>query len=304
MKLKQYVVDAFADRVFTGNPAAVCVTEAELSEAAMLAVARENNLSETAFARRLGGSYALRWFTPGGEIDLCGHATLATAFVITNYYDPAAQTVDFDTMSGRLSVKRSSGLYEMDFPAYELRRTDVTDEMERALGTRPLEAYIGRDLLCVLPGEAEVRQLKPDLELVSGLDGLLVHVTACGSAYDCVSRSFAPKLCVDEDRSAVPATATSRPTGRNASASPSFGHTRPRAVEASFSAASPGKGSVWRETQCSTPNRSSASRMTFSEPLKRKPAAPIPARRAFFILPLSHTRAQDPRVRASPRPPR
>jgi len=199
MKLKQYVVDAFADRVFTGNPAAVCVTEAELSEAAMLAVARENNLSETAFARRLGQSYGLRWFTPGGEIDLCGHATLATAFVITNYYDPAAQTADFDTMSGRLSVKRSSGLYEMDFPAYELRRTDVTDEMERALGTRPLEAYIGRDLLCVLPGEAEVRQLKPDLELVSGLDGLLVHVTARGSAYDCVSRSFAPKLCVDED---------------------------------------------------------------------------------------------------------
>lgn len=113
MKLKQYVVDAFADRVFTGNPAAVCVTEAELSEAAMLAVARENNLSETAFARRLGQSYGLRWFTPGGEIDLCGHATLATAFVITNYYDPAAQTVDFDTMSGRLSVKRSSGLYEI-----------------------------------------------------------------------------------------------------------------------------------------------------------------------------------------------
>lgn len=199
MELRQYVVDAFTDRVFTGNPAAVCVMGNWLKDETMQAIARENNLSETAFAVKQGESYGLRWFTPGSEVDLCGHATLATAFVIMNYYEPDARHVDFDTLSGRLSVTRRGELYELDFPAYELRKTEVTAEMEKALGVRPMEAYVGRDLLCVLPDEDAVKQLRPDFELVTGLEGLLTHVTARGREYDCVSRSFGPKLKVNED---------------------------------------------------------------------------------------------------------
>lgn len=199
MELRQYVIDAFTDRVFSGNPAAVCVMPSWPGDALMQALAVENNLSETAFAVREGGAYRLRWFTPGGEIDLCGHATLATAFVITHFYDEQAGRVDFDTLSGRLSVRRQGELYELDFPAYELRPVEVTDAMERALGLRPAEAYMGRDLLCVLEDEAALRALEPDMELLLGLDGLLTHVTAAGSDYDCISRSFAPKLRVNED---------------------------------------------------------------------------------------------------------
>ena len=118
--MKQYVVDAFTDEVFSGNPAAVCITKEWLSDDLMMNITRENNLSETAFAVKERDRYKLRWFTPGGEIDLCGHATLATAFVIMNYYDTHLEEVAFDTLSGVLTVKKKQDLYEMDFPAYEL----------------------------------------------------------------------------------------------------------------------------------------------------------------------------------------
>lgn len=197
--MKQYVVDAFTDRVFGGNPAAVCVMDAWLPEDLMLRITRENNLSETAFAVPEGACYRLRWFTPGGEIDLCGHATLAAAYVITRFYRPDLQTVSFETLSGRLTVCRKGDLFQMDFPAYELRPVPVTDAMAEAMGARPLEAYMGRDLLCVMDREETVRALQPDLEKVKGLEGLLLQVTAPGAGFDCVSRSFAPKLNVPED---------------------------------------------------------------------------------------------------------
>lgn len=197
--MKQYVVDAFTDTVFSGNPAAVCVTESWPSEDLMLQITKENNLSETAFAVREGAGYGLRWFTPGGEIDLCGHATLATAFVILNHYEPQLETLSFQTLSGTLMVKKSGTLYEMDFPAYDLSPTAVIPAMEQALGAAPVEAYLGRDLLCVLDSEEAVRRLTPDMERLKSLEGLLVHVTARGAAHDCVSRSFAPKLHVPED---------------------------------------------------------------------------------------------------------
>ena len=197
--MKQYVVDAFTDRVFAGNPAAVCVLRQWLPEELMLNITRENNLSETAFTVKEQDGYRLRWFTPGGEIDLCGHATLGTAFVLLNYYEKEARSVVFDTLSGRLVVERKGDLYEMDFPAYPLKPAAVTAAMADAIGAKPVEAYMGRDLLCVFEDEQTVRTMAPDMEKLKGLDGLLLHATARGADSDCVSRSFAPKVSIPED---------------------------------------------------------------------------------------------------------
>ena len=197
--MKQYVVDAFTDKVFSGNPAAVCVTDSEISEELMMNITRENNLSETAFAVKNGDFYKLRWFTPGGEIDLCGHATLGTAYVIMNYYEKDLKEVSFETMSGILTVKRKGEFYEMDFPTYDLKPVKITKDIVEALGAVPKEAYMGRDMLCIFDGEETVRKINPDLEKLKSTEGLLMHVTAKGEKFDCVSRSFAPKLKIAED---------------------------------------------------------------------------------------------------------
>ena len=197
--MKQYVVDAFTDSVFHGNQAAVCVLDAWPSEDLMMSITRENNFSETAFTVKEGEKYHLRWFTPGGEIDLCGHATLGTAYVLFRFYEQTADKLVFTTLSGDLIVTKNGELLEMEFPAYDLKPVEVTDAMEDALGVRPSAAYIARDLLCVLGNETQVRALTPDQEKLKALPGLLQHVTAQGEDEDCVSRSFAPKLAVAED---------------------------------------------------------------------------------------------------------
>jgi len=197
--MKQYVVDAFTDKVFAGNPAAICVMDQWVPEELMIRMAVENNLSETAFAVKEDKKYQLRWFTPGGEIDLCGHATLACAYVLLNHVEKGKDSVVFTTMSGELTVIKQDDLYEMDFPAYALKSVAVTQQMADAIGVTPKEAYMGRDLLCVLEKEATVRNLTPDMDKIKELDGLLLHVTAQGSNVDCVSRTFAPKLDVIED---------------------------------------------------------------------------------------------------------
>ncbi|KAA8816752.1 hypothetical protein CSQ85_11635 [Bifidobacterium rousetti] len=210
--MKQYVVDAFTDRVFKGNPAAVCLPESWPSDELMANIAMENRFSETAFIVHEPDGWRLRWFTPGGEIDLCGHATLASAYVILRFVEPEASEVRFRTMSGTLTVTRQNGsgndrratdeVLSMDFPAYDLKPTLVTDAMEQALGARPLEAWLGRDLLCVMENEQTVRELKPDLAALTELPGLLANITAAGkpgTGFDCISRSFAPKLNVPED---------------------------------------------------------------------------------------------------------
>ncbi len=197
--MKQYVVDAFTDKVFGGNPAAVCVMNEWLTEELMMAITKENNLSETAFAVKEGLDYKLRWFTPGGEINLCGHATLATAYVITEFVEPELAKINFHTLSGILTVEKKDDLFIMDFPAYELKSVPVTDEMIEAIGVKPVEAYMGRDLLCILTSEDEVRNVNINLDKTKDLDGLLLHITAKGTHFDCISRSFAPKLDVPED---------------------------------------------------------------------------------------------------------
>lgn len=199
MFMKQYVVDAFTDEVFHGNQAAICIMEQWLSDDLMMNITRENNFSETAFAVKEGEKFHLRWFTPGGEIDLCGHATLACAYVLFRFYLLNADKVVFSTLSGDLIVSKTNDLLEMEFPAYKLEKVPITDAMIDAIGAVPSEAYMGRDLLCIFDSEDIVRNLAPDMDKLLKLDGLLLQVTAPGKVTDSVSRSFAPKLKVTED---------------------------------------------------------------------------------------------------------
>lgn len=197
--MKCYHVDAFAEKPFEGNPAAVCVLDSYPADELMQKIAIENNLSETAFTVKEGDHYRLRWFTPGGEIDLCGHATLGTAFVLFSFFEKEADAITFQTMSGPLTVVRKGDLLEMDFPAYELKQVPVTKAMEDAFGVSITEAWLGRDLLCVTEDAAVVPTLTPDQAKLMELDGLLQHITAKGTDFDSVSRTFAPKLAVAED---------------------------------------------------------------------------------------------------------
>ncbi len=197
--MKQYIVDAFTDKPFSGNPAAVCVMDNWPSEESMMKLAMENNLSETAFIVKETLGYHLRWFTPRTEVELCGHATLASAFVILNYYEPESQEVQFHTLSGILTVNRKNSLYEMDFPTYELKEIPVTDDMEKAFGIRPVKAVLGLDLVCVFESEEQVKSMQPDQTLLMRIEGRLQNATATGADADCVSRSFAPKVGVPED---------------------------------------------------------------------------------------------------------
>lgn len=199
MEIKQYVVDAFTDKVFKGNPAAVCILPEWIPDMLMQNIAKENNLSETAFTVKRENIYELRWFTLGGEIDLCGHATLGTAYVLFRFIEKDSGSISFQTKSGQLIVKKVNDLYEMDMPAYPLTEVPVTDEMELAIGFRPSEAWLGRDLVCVMADEQQVLQAMPNEERLKELDGLLLQLTAKGTTYDCVTRSFAPKLNVLED---------------------------------------------------------------------------------------------------------
>lgn len=198
--MKYFVVDAFADKVFEGNPAGVCVMNDWISDELMQKIAIENNLSETAFAVKEGAHYRLRWFTPGGEINLCGHATLATAFIIFNYYEMQLESVKFHTISGELTVNKQDDLFELDFPCVPSEPISITEQMISALGIVPKEAYLNRDLIFVLESEEDVRKVTPDFAQLERIpEGLGVSVTARGNEFDFVSRGFFPKLKVNED---------------------------------------------------------------------------------------------------------
>ncbi len=197
--MKQYIVDAFTKEPFKGNPAAVCVLDDWPSKDFMMNLAGENNLSETAFIVKEERGYHLRWFTPGTEVELCGHATLASAFVILNFYEPEADEVHFHTLSGELIVRKVEGMLELDFPRYELREIPVTDDMEHAFGIRPVKAILGMDLICVFENEEQVRAMTPDQDLLMKIAGRIQNASARGTETDCVSRSFAPKLAIYED---------------------------------------------------------------------------------------------------------
>lgn len=200
MRLDIYQIDAFAEGLFTGNPAAVVPLYEWLSDDLMQKIAQENNLSETAFFVPRGEYFELRWFTPELEVDLCGHATLASAFVIyefLNYTDPA---VVFETRSGRLFVDREGDMLSMDFPAWPVREIQVTERVSHSLGARPDALYAGeRDMMAVFESEDVIRGLVPDMREMNKLDCLCLICTAPGQDHDFVSRTFCPSSGIPED---------------------------------------------------------------------------------------------------------
>ncbi len=200
MDVPIYQVDAFSSRLFAGNPAAICPLENWLPAAIMQAIAAENNLAETAFYIVKDGQYHLRWFTPGVEVDLCGHATLATAHVIMEMRREISQPrVSFLTKSGELIVPREGELYALDFPARPPVETPYDSKLFEALGAAPKLVLGARDYLCVFETEAEVRAVKPNMEKLAAIDRFASIITAPGTDCDFVSRFFAPAKGVPED---------------------------------------------------------------------------------------------------------
>jgi predicted PhzF superfamily epimerase YddE/YHI9 len=199
MKYPIYQLDAFTPRLFGGNPAAVVLLEAWLPDAALAAIAAENNLAETAFVIPRTDVSPLRWFTPAVEVDLCGHATLAAADVLFRYRFPTLKRLAFSTRSGELAVTREGALLKLDFPARPGAPVAVSDALAQALGARPREAYLARDLLAVFGSESEVRALQPDFARVAALEAFAVIASAPGDEVDFVSRFFAPKAGIAED---------------------------------------------------------------------------------------------------------
>jgi PhzF family phenazine biosynthesis protein len=199
-----YQVDAFSGRVFSGNPAAICPLESWLPDAQMQSIAAENNLAETAFFVRNGAGYKLRWFTPLVEVELCGHATLATAQVILNDLTPGEHSVSFETKSGTLTVTRDGDLYSMDFPSRPPQRgIEVCPELVPAMGGRPEAVLAARDYFVVYETEEELRALQPDMAGLMTIDRFAVIATAPGGSSekdaDFVSRFFAPSKGIPED---------------------------------------------------------------------------------------------------------
>ena len=198
MELDFFQVDAFSESVFGGNPAAVIMLESSLEDDILQMIANENNLSETAFMMALdNGDYSLRWFTPTAEVDLCGHATLASAHVLFNYYN-AAISINFITRSGKLFAEQADKKIKLDFPSRGPHRVDKS-LYESLTSIKPQEVWESRDLMMVFNNEAEVIEIIPDLVKINEIDNLGVIVTAPGKHSDFVSRFFAPKVGVPED---------------------------------------------------------------------------------------------------------
>lgn len=199
MNLPIFQVDAFADHLFSGNPAAVVVMPEWLPDQTLQAIAQENNYSETAFVVPRGELFDLRWFTPELEMDLCGHATLASAHVVFQHGYTTDDTISFKSKAGTLTVKRKGDLLAMDFPARPPRTIHADVAVSEALGAAPCELHESRDLLAVFGSQAEVEALCPDLSAVAKLSTFAVIVTAPGESCDFVSRFFAPGAGVPED---------------------------------------------------------------------------------------------------------
>jgi PhzF family phenazine biosynthesis protein len=199
MQLPIFQVDAFTSSVFAGNPAAVCPLGDWLPDATLQAIAAENNLAETAFFVPNNGRFHLRWFTPVCEVELCGHATLASAHVLFRELDQPGDTVRFDTQSGELVVKRDNGRLVMDFPSRPPGKVDVHPELIPALGGAPAEVLGARDYLVRYTSSDQVRALTPNMEALKSLDRFAVIVTAPGTDCDFVSRFFAPSKGIPED---------------------------------------------------------------------------------------------------------
>ena len=199
MKIDFFQIDAFASRAFEGNPAAVCPLDAWLPVDLMQSIAAENNLSETAFFVPEGDSYAIRWFTPTAEVDLCGHATLASAFVLFNCLGVDRERIEFSSHSGKLGVSRDDDLLILDFPAQAPVQCDPPPEIGDAFAVSPLSCWKSSDLLLVFDNEGQVRSARPDFSALEKVDSRGIIITAVGEGHDFVVRFFAPRLGIAED---------------------------------------------------------------------------------------------------------
>jgi PhzF family phenazine biosynthesis protein len=199
MKIPIFQVDAFTSKVFSGNPAAVLPLDYWLDDGQLQAIASENNLSETAFFVNRGEYYQLRWFTPQTEVDICGHATLAAAYVVMNKVNPKLREITFGTRSGELIVRRKGDLYSMDFPAHPPEPCQTPQDLLDAFDIKPQEVLASNYYLVVFKTEEEVRELNPYMTLLKELDRIGIITTAPGKHVDFVSRFFAPAVGVPED---------------------------------------------------------------------------------------------------------
>ncbi|MEM6318785.1 MAG: PhzF family phenazine biosynthesis protein [Bacteroidota bacterium] len=200
MRLPIYQVDAFTKKVFGGNPAAVCPLDDWIDESTMQQIAIENNLAETAFFVKKDGHYEIRWFMPSGEINLCGHATLASAFVLFHFLQHPTDEVIFSSQSGELRAKqRPDGLITLDFPVWHNEPIDIPKEVFVAFNHRPIAAFSSRDLLLVFESEQQILDLRPQLPLLKHLSFLGMNCTAKGDEVDFVSRVFDANDAISED---------------------------------------------------------------------------------------------------------
>jgi len=184
MKIPLYQIDAFSNHIFSGNPAAVCPLKEWLEDSLLQQIAQENNLSETAFFVPEGDGYHIRWFTPVAEVDLCGHATLATAFVIFNYFDTSSSHVSFHSKSGRLTVVKEEKLLSMDFPSQPPVLCEAPKELLDGIGKGPLEVLCSEDYVAVFLSENDIVELNPDMAILKKIDLRGVIVTAQGKNVD------------------------------------------------------------------------------------------------------------------------
>ncbi len=200
MNYSLFQVDAFSDQVFEGNPAAVVPLEKWLPDEVMQKIAMENNLSETAFFIPVKEGYHIRWFTPLTEVNLCGHATLASAHVLFNHLNFNEKEIVFESRTGTLKVKKESGYILLDFPASELNEIELPAGIEKAFGTQPIKCIKGReDLMFVFNDEKEINTINPDLHYLKTLDCRGIIITSTSNEFDFVSRFFAPVEGIDED---------------------------------------------------------------------------------------------------------
>jgi PhzF family phenazine biosynthesis protein len=200
-KIKIYQVDAFADRLFSGNPAAVCLLDKWLADESMQSIAAENNLAETAFLVKMKDYFEIRWFTPSVEVDLCGHATLASAFVLFECLDYKEPVINFfSPRSGELKVSKEGELLYLDFPTDIMHKAGHIPLIQNGIGILPTEVYKGKtDYIAFVESEEEVLNLVPDFHEISKLEARGLIVTAKGNEVDFVSRFFAPQSGIDED---------------------------------------------------------------------------------------------------------
>jgi len=202
MKLKIYQVDAFTDKVFAGNPAAVCPLNSWLSDELLQNIAMENYLPETAFYVNRNDRYEIRWFTPGGaEVDLCGHATLAAAFVLFNYEGHKTDVIHFRSpRSGDLLVKRNNEFLTLNFPVDSIEPVDVSDQILNCFPVNPINVFKGKtDYLFIFDNEDVIKNIQPNLPAIAQLPGRGAIVSAKGDEVDFVSRFFAPQIGIEED---------------------------------------------------------------------------------------------------------